>query len=157
MQHLDSSDLRTYATRSKALTRLLVKDGLPYALARNFAEDALLKQYVSTPLVISIALRMSKSGLRSCGLTPTPSSGDTPGVGEQRLRELQDAVRSGLPSRNSLGSPTSNSSPVLTRKQRRAQDRMVAKFLKGLQRGSASPTSLTPGTKSTAPTSTAQT
>ena len=139
MQRLDSSDSRTFGIRWQALTRKLVSLDLPYALAKSYAGDEVLKRYVFTRRVTSLALAMSESGLRSFVQTQMSDSGDTPEAGGNPLSRLMDARASLTRSMNSLSSQTLSSGQVSTRRQRREQDREIKKFLQNLKKHQMSP------------------
>jgi len=135
MQQADFSVLGTYVRHYRGLLRLLGMMDLPLSSAVKLAGDEALKRCAFTPLVTSIALNISTSGLKSLQTTPIPASGLTPEAGESPNLS-QD-------SRSSESSPTLNSSPALTknqganRKQRRAQQLELKRFLKSLRSGSA--------------------
>lgn len=133
MQHQDFSDSLTYEDHYSLLMMLLAKMGLPASSATKLAEEAALKRYVFTPLVTFIALNISAAGLALSNPVRTLDSGVIPEAGESQSYSQN--------SKNSQSSQTSNSSPQSTKRQdanratRRAQDKMVQKFLKSLQRG----------------------
>jgi len=139
MYNLDSSNLKTFASRFRRLTRLLVNSGMHRTLARNYAGDALLGLYALTPVVISLAI--------SAPAVKRPRIELISSATEQNLFDYSDVQEAGdkltwSASSNSFqNSASQNSSPPPTRKQRRTQEAQVRKFLKSLNPPSKSQTS----------------